>query len=73
MVHKIYMASVDDIQASPLFELLDPASIATLYVRDPLLARALPKFERGQTLWAELTAAGRRKIAQATSTYRDNE
>lgn len=73
MVHKIYMASADDIRASPLFGLLDPSAIGTLYVRDPLLARALPRFERGQTLWAELTAAGRRKIAEATGAYKEGQ
>lgn len=69
MVHKIYMASTDHLENAPMFAQLRPEAIRTLYIQDPLLSRALPTFERGQTLWAELTEAGRRKIAEATHAY----
>ncbi|MEM1350359.1 MAG: hypothetical protein AAGI01_17500 [Myxococcota bacterium] len=69
MVHKIYMASHHDLDGSPLFDVLDRPTIGTLYVEDNLLPRALQRFARGQTLWAELTSVGRRKIAEATGKY----
>jgi len=69
MVHKIYMASHNDLDDSPLFDVLDRSALGTLYVEDNLLPRALPRFARGQTLWAELTSVGRRKIAEATGKY----
>jgi len=69
MVHKIYMASHSDLDDSPLFDVLDRSVLGTLYVEDNLLPRALPRFARGQTLWAELTSVGRRKIAEATGKY----
>ena len=48
----------------------DPDHLYTLYVEDPLLSKMMPRFGRGQTLWAELTTAGRRKIAEATGGYK---
>ena len=66
LVHKIYMASPSDLERSKLFGFLAPRRLSTLYMEDALLSRLLPKFDRGQTLWAELTREGRAKIAEAS-------
>lgn len=70
MVNKIYMANVEEISKTRMLRAFDPEHLYTLYVEDPLLSKMMPKFGRGQTLWAELTTAGRRKIAEATGGYK---
>jgi hypothetical protein len=70
MVNKIYMANVEEISKTRMLRAFDPDHLYTLYVEDPLLSKMMPRFGRGQTLWAELTTAGRRKIAEATGGYK---
>lgn len=70
MVHKIYMASPENLKGAQVFSSMDLSVLSRIYLQDPLLSRVLPRFDRGQTLWAELTAAGRQKIAEATGNYK---
>lgn len=67
LVHKIYMASPQDLGRVKPLRHLDPAHLATMYVEDRLLSRLMPQYDRGQTLWAELTQAGRARIAEASA------
>lgn len=73
MVHKIYMASSSDLGGTPLFQVLDPRHLGVFYVEDELFRRHLPQFERGQTLWAELTPAGRAQIREAGRQTRERQ
>jgi hypothetical protein len=70
LVHKIYMANHNDLRTHEVFGLIRPEQLGILYIEDPLLNQLLPRFEMGQTLWAELTPAGRKKIAEAASAPR---
>ncbi len=65
MMHKIYMSSPTEIARSPLLRAFDTSKLGVVYAEKALVGMVLPKTERGQTLWAELTEAGRRRIAQA--------
>jgi hypothetical protein len=67
LVNKIYMASPSDVRKTKRLSAFVPEQIATLYVEGKLLTDVMPQFDRGQTLWAELTTAGRKKIAEASS------
>ncbi len=67
LVNKIYMASPSDVRKTKRLNAFVPEEIATLYVEGKLLTDVMPQFDRGQTLWAELTTAGRKKIAEASS------
>lgn len=66
LVNKIYMANPPELAKIKMLSIFELAHMATLYVEDGLLSTLLPQFDRGQTLWAELTVAGRRKIAEAS-------
>lgn len=66
LVHKIYMASPDEFSSLRQLQCFDPEQIGTMYVSDKLLPKLMPQFDKGQTLWAELTPAGRQKIASAS-------
>lgn len=66
LVHKIYMTSASDLARVMPLRHVNKERIATLYVEDKLLSKLMPQFDRGQTLWAELTRAGRKKIAEAS-------
>lgn len=67
LVNKIYMASPRDLRRTKVLSKINLDHLATLYVEGKLMTRILPQFERGQTLWAELTTAGRAKIAEASA------
>lgn len=67
LVHKIYMASPEDLGQLRQIQAIDTEKIATLYIDDKLLPKLMPQFDKGQTLWAELTPAGRHKIASAST------
>ena len=64
MMHKIYMSSPDEISAAPVLRNFDTSRIAAIYAEKELV-RLVVRDDPGQTLWAELTEAGRRKIAEA--------
>lgn len=69
LVHKIYMAGPQDLQGSAVLRNVDPEGLGTLYIEHSLLPKLMPRFERGQTLWAELTPSGRERIANAKPKY----
>jgi hypothetical protein len=73
LVHKIYMSSPQDLRTHSAFDILNPDKIGILYIEDPLISQLLPRFESGQTLWAELTPAGRKKIAEAAGPQRKSK
>ena len=66
LVHKIYMTSPEELGEVGQLTFLDPERVATLYIQDRLLPKLMPQFDKGQTLWAELTPAGRQKIASVS-------
>ena len=66
LVHKIYMAAPRDLAQLPLMHHVNVSQIATAYIEDKLLSELMPRFDKGQTLWAELTRDGRRQIAEAS-------
>ncbi len=65
LVHKIYMTNTKDLAKVNPFRALNQAHVRTVYVQDKLLSSIMPQYDRGQTLWAELTRAGRKRIAEA--------
>lgn len=69
LVHKIYMANAEDLLGSPVLRAIDPDVVGTIYIEHGLLPSLMPRFERGQTLWAELTPSGRERIANAKPKY----
>jgi hypothetical protein len=73
LVHKIYMGSPQDLRTHPIFDIINPERVGILYIEDPLINQVLPRFESGQTLWAELTPAGRKKIAEAAGPHRKSK
>lgn len=62
MMHKIYMSSPDELARAPLMRVLDPKHIGVLFADEDVVDAILPKVEKGHTLWAELTAKGRKRI-----------
>lgn len=70
MMRKIYMASQDDISASPICDIVDVDVVSGIYVDKGLFELFFPKLDDGQTLWAEFTAVGRKKIADVTQPNR---
>lgn len=66
LVHKIYMTNRRELSNVAPFHCINPAFIKTAYIEDSLLSTLLPRYDKGQTLWAELTRAGREKIAEAS-------
>jgi hypothetical protein len=73
LVHKIYMAAPRDLNKLGVFHNINVSQAATVYIEDGLLSDLLPQFDRGQTLWAELTRAGRKKIAEASLGHKDDQ
>lgn len=73
LVHKIYMAAPRDLNKLGVFHNINVSQAATVYIEDGLLSELLPQFDKGQTLWAELTRAGRKKIAEASLSHKDDE
>ncbi len=66
MMRKIYMVSRADIGESALGEFTDVEAIGNVYIQKGLLADFFPEIKDGQTLWAEFTPVGRKKIEEAT-------
>ena len=65
MMHKIYMSSPKEIARAQILRSLDTNLLNVVFAEEDLIALILPAVERGHTLWAELTEAGRRRIASA--------
>jgi hypothetical protein len=70
MMRKVYMAALKDVLKTPLGELLDIKVVSALYVEKGVFDRLFPDLENSQTLWAEFTQAGRKRIAEATEPAR---
>ena len=66
MMRKIYMVSSIDLKNSAVGRLVDVEAIGNIYIRKEIFHDLLPRMRDGQTLWAEFTPAGRKKIEQAT-------
>lgn len=66
LVHKIYMTHRRELNGVAPFHRINTVFIKTAYIEDDLLSSLLPRYDKGQTLWAELTRAGREKIAEAS-------
>ncbi len=62
MMHKIYMSSPEELSRASLLKVIDPSALAVVFAAEDVVDVMLPKVEQGHTLWAELTAAGRKKI-----------
>lgn len=66
LVHKIYMTNRRELGGVAAFQHINASFLKTAYIEDELLSSLLPRYDKGQTLWAELTRAGRAKIAEAS-------
>lgn len=65
MMRKIYMSSPRELRRSRVLRVVNLERINVIYAHGDTVFDVLPGLEQGQTLWAELTEAGRQKIAQA--------
>ncbi len=66
MMHKIYMSSPQEMAKAEILRIFDTDWLGVVFANDDAINRVLPAVDRGQTLWAELTPEGRRRIAQAS-------
>lgn len=66
MIRKIYMTTQHEINKSIIGRCIDPRAIGVLFVDKGVLEKILLDLDKGQTLWAEFTPAGRQKIAEMT-------
>ena len=65
MMRRIYMTETRNLQDSPVTRLLDAERIGTLYADKETFERLFPDIQRREeTLWAELTDEGRRRIGR---------
>lgn len=63
MMRRIYMADSDDFDRTAIDRAIDPERVGTLYIGKRAFDELLPEVsKREETLWAELTEAGRKKI-----------
>ncbi len=65
MMHKIYMSSPREVSRARVLRAVDTDHVSVVFADDHMVEKVLPAVERGHTLWAELTEAGRRRIAEA--------
>ncbi|MBA2661414.1 MAG: hypothetical protein H0U74_03915 [Bradymonadaceae bacterium] len=70
MMRKIYMATTDDIDETFLAKVLNSAHIGVLYIDKGIMHNTLSNLEKGNTLWAEFTEAGRQKLAEVSKANR---
>ncbi|RAL25517.1 hypothetical protein DL240_04720 [Lujinxingia litoralis] len=66
LMRKIYMATPADVSASVVGKVIDSEPVAVIYVDKDAFGGVFPQMDDGQTLWAEFTAAGKEKVAEAT-------
>lgn len=67
MMHKIYMAAPSTIRNSVLGRAMNPEGVDTFYAQKHAFDKLLSSFAGDRTLWAELTAEGRKTIDKADS------
>lgn len=65
MMHKIYMSCPAEIDGASILRPLEAARLGIVFADSAVFERILPGGGKGHTLWAELTAKGRRRIALA--------
>lgn len=70
MMRKIYMTTQHEINKTIVGRCIDPRAVGVLFVDKGVLEKVFPELEKGQTLWAEFTPAGRQKIAEVTAPIR---
>lgn len=66
MMHKIYMSSPAELEKAHVMRQIDTSRVKILFADKSVFERILPGVEKGATLWAELTAMGRKRIAEVT-------
>ena len=66
LMRKIYMLSSQGIKGTPLANFVDISAVKNVYIAKDIFDEILPGTESSQTLWAEFTQAGRKKIAEVT-------
>lgn len=71
LMRKIYMASRDDIAASPIGGEFEMTELNNVYVDREAFTDCFEDLEGGHTLWAEFTEDGREKISEATKPSRE--
>ncbi|MFU8802338.1 MAG: hypothetical protein ACNA8W_00875 [Bradymonadaceae bacterium] len=70
MMRKIYMTTQAEVGQSILAGCITPDLMGVVYVDKGVMDRVFPELEKGQTLWAEFTPAGRERIAEVTAPVR---
>ena len=68
MMHKIYMSSPAELDKSTLMRSFETTRVNIVFADKGVFDMVLPSIEKGATLWAELTAKGRERIASASPT-----
>lgn len=66
LMRKIYMTTPADVSASILGRAIDSEPIGVIYIDKGAFNGIFPEMDGGQTMWAEFTAAGKAKLAEAT-------
>lgn len=66
LMRKIYMATPADVSSSVLGQAIDSKPIGVIYIDKGAFNGIFPEMDGGQTMWAEFTAAGKAKLAEAT-------
>lgn len=66
LMRKIYMATPTDVSGSILGTCIDSEPVGVIYIDKSAFSGVFPEMDDGQTLWAEFTAAGKVKLAEAT-------
>ncbi len=64
MMHKIYMVTNEDLESTLLDGFVDVVELSAIYVEDEVFDQVIGQVERGDTLWAEFTNLGRRKMKE---------
>lgn len=64
LMHKIYMLSKIDLQSTPIADLFDLRELSNIYAEQELFTEVFDGLDGRDTLWAEFTPVGRRKIKE---------
>lgn len=64
MMHKVYMLRDQELDETPLAELVDVEELANMYVDAEAFDQVLGELEGNDTLWAEFTRSGRKKLKE---------
>ena len=64
MLHKIYLIRTAKLAISPLSQVLHIDRLNALYINRPAIEELVPSLAADNTIYAQLTPAGKRKIAE---------